>query len=45
MSFDKTTFNSIYDDLVLNNNVEFGAKTADELIRLGWLLGQSSIAL
>lgn len=45
MSFDKTTFDSIYDDLVLNNNEEIGAKTADELIQLGWLLGQSSLAL
>lgn len=45
MNFDKSTFNSIYEDLIFNNNLEnCTAKTAD-VIRLGWLLGQSSIAL
>lgn len=46
MSLDKSTFKSIYEDLVFNKNEgTASAKTADNLIQLGWLLGQSSIAL
>lgn len=46
MSFDKAAFNAIYDDLIANDNKQIGsAKSGDDLIRLGWMLAQSSIAL
>ncbi|XP_037025108.1 fidgetin-like protein 1 [Bradysia coprophila] len=46
MSFDKATFNSIYDDLLSNDNKRIDSdKSAADLLRLGWLLAQSSIAL
>ncbi|KAG4069826.1 hypothetical protein HA402_006841 [Bradysia odoriphaga] len=46
MNFDKATFNSIYDDLISNDNERNDSgKSADDLLRLGWLLAQSSIAL
>ncbi|KAJ6633013.1 Fidgetin-like protein 1, partial [Pseudolycoriella hygida] len=43
MNFDEATFNSIYDDLVFSD--KDGNLSAENLIKLGWLLGQSSVAL
>lgn len=46
MSFDKSTFKSIYEELVFNNFEETASdKIADNLLHLGCLLGQSSLAL
>lgn len=46
MSFDKGAFNSVYDDLISNGNGQFGgAQSEDDLLRLSWILAQSSLAL
>lgn len=44
MSFDESTFKSIYEELVFNN-IDGDDKIAENLLQLGWLMGQSSIAL